>query len=91
MRDGPRSAVRGDRKELGGLPPLHEISFILNNSKRAQPLFLISEQSVKIAVLGQNLENFTCLISKQAVIRYNNSRTTSWLQDLHNVLNEVQL
>ena len=54
-------------------------------------MFLISEQSVKIAVLGQNLENFTCLISKQAVIRYNNSRTTSWLQDLHNVLNEVQL
>src|SRR5208282_5031414 len=47
--------------------------------------------SVKIAILGQNLENFASLIRKQAVVRHHDSSTPSGLQDRHDMLNEVKL
>jgi hypothetical protein len=46
---------------------------------------------MEIAVLHEDLEDFTRLLSKQDVVRYHHGRTPSWLEQGQDMLNEVQL
>src|SRR5690242_15970518 len=50
-----------------------------------------TQNSVKVAVVGENLEDFARLIRKQAIVWQNHGGSPAWFQNRHDMLNEVKL
>src|SRR6266508_7031347 len=50
-----------------------------------------SQDSVKVTVLHQGLEDVTRLVSEEHIVRHDHSGATAWFERRHDVLDEIEL